>query len=226
MSTLADVTRPFWLYGLNEISGRPSKGLAGWINDEEYQIYTQLQATSFRVNVAFPEPLLRAYAVDINRFGSASFETLNNILKAPLLPKSLAWLVIKTYYAAFFAAHALLRLFGVSCSTLDRSQLKSITKIAQLYGFASSNQPSGGLYQLIFSPRNNDLDGLFVKGSPREAFWLVFNDYVLKLSADVLQVAVGSLSDRQLASTKLQELASNLSYASSSKGRWLSALRT
>src|SRR5579862_5681975 len=118
MPNLTDVMRPFWMQGLNEISGVQVKGVTGWINDEEYQIYQSVHLHSFQLNTVEPEPLLRGYAADINRLGSAAFETLDSIIRLASLPKSLAWLTIKTYYAAFFAAHALLRIFGIGCCSL------------------------------------------------------------------------------------------------------------
>jgi hypothetical protein len=192
MSIVVDVMRPFWMHGLNDISGVQLKGVAGWISDEEYQIYTEPQPQSFRLNIADPEPLLRGYAADINRLGSASFETIDSIIRLIALPKSLAWLVIKTYYAAFFAAHALLRMFGVSCSSIERAQVNSIVTIAEAYGFTINSRPSAGLYKLVFVQPNGTIDGVLLESRPHEALWVAFSAWVVQLSTDVLQAGIGT----------------------------------
>src|ERR1035441_8432610 len=114
MSIFDDITRPFWLAGLNQVSGPQLKGIGGLICDEEYQIYSPITPTSFVLSFTDAEPFLSAFAGDINRIGSASFESALGIVKSSALPKSTAWLVIQTYYSAFFSAHALLRILGES----------------------------------------------------------------------------------------------------------------
>ena len=228
MSILGEVIRPFWLPGLNDVSGMHVKGLGGWICDEEYQVYSPVTSTSFVLNVANPEPLLEAYSADINRIAVASFETPNSLIRSSTFPKSTAWLVIKTYYAAFFAAHAFIRMLGTSCLPLDRDQINSIATVADLYGNVPSKPMMGGLYRVTFSPAANQVEGVHIKSvaaGPHEAFWLIFHERIDRLSSEVLKTGVDTLSNRQLVSTKLSELASNLCFASSGKGRWLSVIR-
>lgn len=225
MSAWGNVTRPFWLPGLNEVSGAKQKGLGGWICDEDYQIYKSLTPTSFVLNFSDHEPLLGAFAADINRIAVASFETINGITKSAKFPKSTAWLVIQTYYAAFFAAHALMRMFGSSCAPIEREQIKSITRIADLYGNLPSKPMTGGLYHLQCDTNASELNGQSVAGSPHEEFWRVFHERTVRLSSEVLTGTTDTLANRQLASTKLSELADNLCFASAARGRWLSTMR-
>lgn len=228
MSILANIIRPLWLRGLNDVSGMHIKGIDGWICDEEYQIYAPVSATSFVLHVANPEPLLEAYASEINRIAVASFETPDSIVRLSTFPKSTAWLVIKTYYAAFFAAHAFLRMLGTSCSILDREQINSIATVASLYNNAPSQPMRGGLYRMSFNPTANQLEGFHVKNvaaGPHEAFWLLFQERINTLSSEVLTTGIDTTANRQLVSSKLSDLASNLNFASSGKGRWLSAIR-
>lgn len=228
MSILGNAIRPFWLPGLNEVSGKHVKGLDGWICDEEYQVYSPVTNIGFVLNVANPEPLLEAYSADINRIAVASFETPNSVIQSPTFPKSTAWLVIKTYYAAFFAAHTFIRMLGTSCFPLDREQINSIATVADLYGNAPSKSMAGGLYRLTFNPTANQLEGVHIKrvtAGAHEAFWLVFLERIERLSSEVLTTGVDTLANRQLVSSKLSELASNLCFASSGKGRWLSMIR-
>jgi hypothetical protein len=227
MPTIGDIIRPFWLLGLNEITGAQPKGIGGWICDENYQIYDPITVSSFVLHVPNGEPLLEAYAADINRLSAASFETLSSLSRSLTFPKSTAWLVIKTYYAAFFAAHAFLRMLGISGSHLEREQINSITRVARLYSNPPAKPMAGGMYRLTFNTSLNLFEGAQLKAvvGPHDAFWQTFHQRVNELSTQVLTIGVSSTANRQLVSTKLSDLASNLCFASSGTGRWLSTVR-
>ncbi len=98
MPVFADVVRPFWLTGLNQVSGPQAKGIGGVICDEEYQLYSQITPISFVLSFTEPGDFQAGFAGDINRIGSASFESVLGIAKPTVLPRSTAWLVIQTYY--------------------------------------------------------------------------------------------------------------------------------
>jgi hypothetical protein len=225
MSIIEDISRSFWLLGLNQVSGPKLKGIGGWICDENYQIYTPATQTSFELSFTDNGRLLDAFAGDITRIGSASFESVVGIMKSNVLPKSTAWLIIKTYYSAFFSAHAFLRILGESCTLIEREQANSIGKIAKLFGTSPTLPMAGGLYHLCCDMTTNKVVGTSLSGSPHEVFWRLFHDRILQLSNDVLSVSTESLADRQMASAKFTELAANLSFGSTGKGRWLSTVR-
>jgi len=225
MSILEDIARPFWLVGLNEVSGPQLKGIGGLICDEKYQIYSRITPTSFELSFTDSVPVLNAFAGDINRIGSASLETALSILKSSVFPKSTAWLVIQTYYSAFFAAHALLRILGESCTHLEREQVNSLTRVGRLFGTLPHLPISGGLYHLKCDPIAKTISGTALQGSAHEIFWKVFHARVQRLSNDVVNVTTAPLANRQLASARLSELADNLSFRSAPSGRWLSTVR-
>lgn len=225
MSIFNDIARPFWLSGLNNVSGPQLKGVGGLICDENYQIYSPMTPTSFVLSFADSGPILSAFAGDINRIGSASFESALGITKSKVLPKSTAWLVIQTYYSAFFSAHALLRVLGESCTHIEREQINSLMRVSTLFGTATPSPMMGGLYHLVYDPNANALSGTALSGSPHELFWRQFHDRVLQLSNDAVSVSTETLANRQLVSAKLSELVNNLSYRSAPMGRWLSMVR-
>ena len=195
MSNLDNVVRPFWLSGLNDISGLQQKGLGGLICDESYQIYSQVSSTSFILSFAETKPLLSAFAGDISRFGAASFESIVDIRKPVALRKSSAWLIVQTYYSAFFSAHAILRLMGESCSQLEREQVNSIHKVANLFGAMSTSTLNGGLYHLIADGNAKTISETALPGSSHEAFWKLFHERILRLAADALTVTTESASN-------------------------------
>lgn len=211
--------------GLNQISGPQAKGIGGLICDENYQIYSQMGPASFVLSFADPEPCIRAFAADINRIGSASIETVLSVTKSKALPKSTAWLVIQTYYSAFFSAHALLRSLGESCTPIERAQVNSLMRVGGLFGTACASPLTGGLYHLIYDDKARTISGTALSGSPHEVFWRVFYERVLRLGSEALSVSTESLANRQSVSVKLSELAENLCFQSAPRGRWLSSIR-
>jgi hypothetical protein len=225
MSILDNIVRPFWLAGLNQISGSQRKGLGGLICDENYQIYSQMSPTTFVLSFSDADAFLDAFAGDISRIGSASFESVIGIRKSRALPKSSAWLVVQTYYSAFFAGHALLRLLGESCTPLEREQVKSLERMGKLFGTAPASPLSGGLYHFICNTSARTISGTALSGGSHEVFWRVFHDRMMRLANDALTVSTESAANLQLASTKLSELVDNLSFQSSPRGSWLSSVR-
>ncbi len=228
VSPLADAMRLFWLSGLNDVSGRCHKELKGWINDEKFQVYAAPDATSFTLSVSESLPLLEAYAAEINRISIASNETMTSILRAPPLKKSTAWLIIQTYYAAFFAAHSLTRLLGTSCLPLEPAQLRSITKISKLFGQEPVSPIGGGLYTITFDPTKKEVHAhqlKSMKAGPHEAFWKMFGERLDFISSEILKSSSLTATTAQDAAEKLSEIRGNLGFNSLAKGAWLSTVR-
>ena len=58
--------------------------------------------------------IVGSVASDISRLASASFQTIRSIPNEFTEKEAIPWAVIRTYYAAFYAGQALIRLFGES----------------------------------------------------------------------------------------------------------------
>jgi hypothetical protein len=228
ISPLADAIRPFWLAGINEVSGHCRKELKAWINDGKFQVYIAPSDGSFTLHVSEIEPLLQAYAAEISRTSLASNETMSSVLLAPAIKKSTAWLIIQTYYATFFAAHSLVRVLGTSCLPLDALQIRSISKISKLFGQEPSGPIGGGLYRITFTPSIKQIQGSqlkSMKAGPHEGFWGVFSDAIKRISTEMLDLSTLTATTAQSASGKLSELLSNLNFNNSGRGSWLSTVR-
>jgi hypothetical protein len=227
-ANIEDPLRSFWLPGLNAVSGKVFKGVAGWISDEEYQIYTPPRQDVFALTVLTPEKLLTAIAADLSRCAIASFESLNNIAPTSRLPRSTAWLVIKSYYGAFFAAHAIARTLGFGFMQFEKVHANSINQISDLFGMVDSVPVTRGFYEWTFDSDKKEL--VFKRssgeaGGVHEAFWNVFYIFIRNLSNRLIAPGTNSSSNNQQVSSKLAELANNLTYGSRTKGNWLSMIR-
>lgn len=228
MALLTAPLRPFWIPGLNAVAGHVEKGLAGWFSDSEFQVHSQIQSDAFGLHVSFHESILPAFAADINRCAVAAFESIYQIQPVNHFPKSLGWLVIKSYYGAFFAAHSLLRTFGTAFAQIDRQQAGSITQIASLFGLSKGVAVSAGYYKCVYEAATQSLTCEKINtsaGGVHEVFWSVVYKRVREISATLLTSTFGLAKDNQAVAAKLMELSENLSYASFGGGSWLSHVR-
>ena len=225
---MAEAFRTFWLPGLNDVSGHQRKELKSWINDENFQVYVAPMETSFTLNVSESLPVLQAYAAEISRISTASVETMASVLTTPPSRKSVAWLIIQTYYAAFFAAHSLTRTLGTSCLPLEAIQLRSVTKISTLFGQLPSSPIGGGLYRIAFDPASGEVQASqmkSMKAGPHESFWRLFSERLDDIAAKILKLQALTATTAQSTANKLSEIRSNLSYNNSNLGSWLSSVR-
>ncbi|MDJ0568838.1 MAG: hypothetical protein QNJ53_07290 [Pleurocapsa sp. MO_192.B19] len=134
MSIVINEIRPFWMPGLNEVAGKQEFGLSKWLSKGEYYyISSPIFQNKFTLDLSgkgFVKNMLFAFAFDCNRMASAAFETMYSIERNLKLPNSIAWLIIKSYYAAYYAGHAITRILGTSCSQLNKQSADKIVEIA------------------------------------------------------------------------------------------------
>ena len=228
MSILSDAVRPFWLAGLNDVSGRTVKELAGWLCDEDYQIYSAVTSGSFSLTVSDRRALLSAFATEVNRISTASFETLAQ-LRLTWPSKSVAWPLIQRYYAAFFAAHATLRMLGGGCGTFGRAQTSSVLKVGRAWGVDVPTSLNGGLYRFQYGNSESGFDASCLAGSPHEAFWCLYDSKIVSIRDSLLSgnshVAL-TQDQRQVVAVKLGQLHDNLTYLRTSRSAgWLTHVR-
>lgn len=227
MAIVTDQLRPFWLSGLNEISGKLEFGLAEWIRRGTYQITTPLKPGEVVIDIPAGDlNFQRAIAYDLARMSMAAFESIGDIHQHPSMPKSLGWTIIKTYYSAFFAAHALLRTFGVSLTQLESVQIGNVQKIATAYGMDNGQTLSAGFYICSFDPVMRKLKCTHEgkNGGSHEIMWKRFVETLLTFSNEILSSS-GLTLNQQNAAAKISELCNCLKHNGSNAGTWLSIIR-
>lgn len=224
MSDINSAIRPFWVPGLNDISGRLKHNLSYWILKQEYQIYTPLTLKKCILEISDEKKLLTAFAFDCNRMAVAAFESMHLIKQSELIPRSTAWLIIQSYYAAFFAGHSILRMLGISCSQFEHTQNNKIEEIADIYQNKNGIQLQRGNYQCSYNYYNNQLICEASSGGTHESFWKTFYYEMNKLSNNILLSNQLTLQSRDVAN-KLGEMCSALCHEGKHGGNWLSYVR-
>lgn len=195
-----------------------------WVANQNYFFATDITAASFSLRASDPGQLRQALANDLNRLASAAFESAAGIGLDPALPRSLAWGSVRSYYSAFFAAHAFMRLFGTACVQLDDEHVDQVLSAAQAMG------RSGGLTSLDAGFFAASIDPAFqavtfhrLRDSHRDT-WATLVSVVDALQASI--PATTALSSHKLeASALLSDLKTQLTRSGSTKGNWLSTIR-
>jgi hypothetical protein len=196
-------------------------------NAKDYQVLTQVLNRQFEINTTERKTFLTPISQDCNRFSSSCLESAIIQNDPSLLPKSLSWIMIRTYYSAFYSGHYLLRLLGFSLSQLDRNVINSVEKIADLYGYKNGINIEKGFYLCDYSSRDprilfSKLDISADEGS-HGAMWKFLCNRLSFISNDILVRNVSV--DYQPISIKIAQLVDNLKSFGAVNGTWLSKIR-
>lgn len=119
-------------------TGPTTGDIRAWLANQNYFLDVDLQPSTFALRPSDSSELTQALANDINRLSTAAFESAAGVGVDSILPRSLAWGSIRTYYASFFAAHGLMRLFGTACTQLDAEHVDAVHNTATAFGRAGA----------------------------------------------------------------------------------------
>jgi hypothetical protein len=218
MGVVEEGLRHFWLRDIHNIGVMTREGLAPWLVHENFIITSVRDCNDFTIRVLTPADALKGYAYDSTKMASAAFETMLSIDTVKHLPKSTAWILIKAYYAAFFAAHSLLRMFGVSCLQLDTPQINALEHTAAPFGLLPIHGFEAGFYIARWDVTTNEM--AFRKPARRgshEGLWATFANMLRQISNYLLMVS----SKFRTLSLQLSEIEQILLQ----DGAWLSNIR-
>ncbi len=225
---LEGILRSFWTQGLNTVSGVCPINLIEIINQKKhYVVYDDVREHEFKIAITDYDVFLKGFAKDINRFGCASLESINDIYYKAQFKHSHAWKCIKCYYAAYYAAHSFLRLMGISCTNFEQVNLSCVENIADIYSKRNGVNIQKGYYkcQLVYSRKELICTKITTNGNKgsHEQLWEV---YLNELNFIINEIKLKSTnSDIQQTIIKLADLRSNLIYLGSNGGNWLSKVR-
>jgi len=195
-----------------------------WVANQNYYFSQDITGASFTLRASDPDQLKQALANDLNRLASAAFESAAGIGPDPALPRSLAWGSVRSYYSAFFAAHAFMRLFGTACVQLDNEHVNQVLKAAQIMGKSGGlTALDAGFFAASIDPKFENITFSRLKESHRDT-WAT-----LVLVIDSLEMSLPfttALSSHKIeASALLSNLKGQLTRSGSTKGNWLSSMR-
>lgn len=211
-----------------EASSHSESDLKAWVANGRYLMAQSLvpsssnRATAFELHFQQSDTLYESLANDLNRFSQAAIESMWSIGKVAKLPKSTGWAAVQMYYSAFFAAHAILRVFGQACTQLDRGHVDKVFQIAratQLDGNTTAIE--NGFY--FSSILNNEMQFKKLKESHADT-WSSFSG-LLSWLIDNIANTTGLSIHKSDALTLISNIKSTMHKSGASKGNWLSQIR-
>jgi len=125
----------------------------------------------FQLRPFVGEELVSAVSGDCSKFSRAACETIAGVRTEPKAPKNAAWFVVRSYYAAFYSAHAFLRLFGRTCTNLDGAELTKLKEAVKTYG---QPLPSKGFYKTKISLDKQKIEFEKLKNSHEDTWATVY----------------------------------------------------
>ena len=148
MTDLTSILRRRVIPGLLDAMPEPD-GLRTWISKGSYTITAGAKPNEFSLaNIDLDEIL--GYALfDYSRNALASFESLCSSRLEYFNRKAKSWPLLKRYYSAFFAGHAVMRAVGEGIIRLESEKANHLTSVGKLY-CGDQFSVSGGNYALSF----------------------------------------------------------------------------
>ncbi len=227
-SELIEAVRPSWLPGLVAVPRITIAGFAPLVRMQRYQIHSRIETGKVALHFSDVNEPVAALAYDLNRFASATFETVASMTRAAKLPKSAAWLCVQAYYGAYYAAHALVRSLGRTYSRLDQQDVRALNEIVDLFGMSNGSPLPVATYSghLGHATRSFEISRAPDSrgGASHSGFWHFFLLEVRALQSRIL-TGSGLASQNQRAALKLHELCESLCREGYNHGAWLSAVR-
>lgn len=211
-----------------EVSSRTEADLKAWLASGQYLMDKPLfstangRASEFKLRFQQPDFLFASLANDCNRFSQAAIETMWCIGKVEKLPKSTSWASIQMYYSAFFAAHAILRMFGRACTQLDNSHVDMVYRVAQATQMnGNALGVENGFY---ISTIENDCIGYKKLKDSHADTWFSFNNLLTWIIGEVPDTS-GLGKTKSSAIDLVSSLKSSLTKSGAAKGNWPSMIR-
>lgn len=231
MSIFADAMQPHLVRGLVTLRGRAdSPTLPDLITARSgvgYHLDFDDEEKAVILDFRHSDPIASAVASDACRFSCAAFQSVAP-LEAELVERDkVAWCMIRLYYAAFYAGHALLRLLGESCSNFDKSHIERLSELREIFEKTPAFGITAGTYRCVIDPTATTLTWSPARGGnggPHQAFWGTFGDHLGRLSDAIL---TGPLPqpDAIIVTGKIEALRRLTSTNNAHFHHWLSVFR-
>ena len=226
MSLLIDSLRRFWTTGIATQRADPALHVSTWLARPTYFVTEVPSADRFTLTLPDIDEATPLFAATANKTFSACFETMISIAEVDRSPRSLAWALVKLYYAAYFGAHGVMRACGRGCINLDAVDTTRVLDNARAYGIANNvAKINSGLYSVLLDTTAGTLSfvSLGSKGS-HEALWYSFAAFLDQLVAQS-PALIPVEPQRKLFDDKVNGIKTLLCLEGANGGNWLSKFR-
>lgn len=225
-SAFADGVRTKWASSINVIRKPDYKSVEDWLLRGNYSWVACTPKLMTLGHSIRHTDFTEALASEVSRFSCAAYESLLGAEPSDVLSKSLGWQCIRHYYAAFYIAHALLRITGCSLTYIASSTASTMSRVAGQY-LGVAPQISGGLYLLKRGDTDQDtvtLQQLSTGGGSHQDMWRTFLQLLLNIENAILG-ALGQIPSAMEAIEISGKLRQILCKHGNNDGGWASTVR-
>ncbi len=223
-------SRESWLATTLRPNFRSSLGVREWVQNEHWTPLAGMTRRRMLGTIHSLDEYSEACIRDSIKLSIAAFESAIETNQVIHEARSCAWHYIKYYYAAYFAANALMRLRGMSCINLTAIDCVSINSWALANGVGGTtdaNRLVAGLYIMQLDGAVTPTFALRLgggKGGVHIQFWISFSAFLASLRDDLASSPAPKV-ERDAAALDLTLLESELQRGGLSQGSWLSEMR-
>lgn len=202
MSDLTDALRASCVQSLYALTGRPSEGIPDWLLTGDYKFDADVITERAFVLRDAAASVAKPVGYEVGRLATASFESIAGLEPNVLLKKSTAWLAIRSYYGAFFAAHALMRAFGVAIIKLEPPVAKRLCEVAGALSRLKVAKIESGYYVGNFATDVTTSEAVVTwrrrerKGGAHGLAWVIFGELLQRLGSEIIARTASSSPDR------------------------------
>jgi hypothetical protein len=216
-----ELLRPLWVPKSLSHDEECKQTVKLWLSDGNYYVNNCPPELSLFCQIA--EEIKKSMSLDAFRFAAHTAQTVFELEQTSAYPKLTSWRVIQTYYAAYFAAHAILRFFGRSFSHLENGHVSFLKERCSSEAGYLPTLPST-YYLIRFSPEEQNLTFNKCSESHKD-LWKSFNELLREISTNSLTIRASD-SRRQAFSQVFSNLSDALCQRGQYKsGNWLSVVR-
>lgn len=190
--TIATRSKETWLRGIAAPKIKVNEPIRNWLVQENWIPRHGMTKSKITADIYAVDQLADHFISEIIKLSIAAASSSIHIENNVADERSSAWQLVRYYYAAYYAANALMRFSGHACTNLDAADCTQINTVAALYG-VGGNTPkdklNGGVFHLkvtegstpSFSLMSAPGKGVHVQ------LWLVFLEYLKDLKSRIKQ---------------------------------------
>lgn len=184
----ADGIRHKWVRGINGVQVPAFRSVEDWLVRGAY-VWQTVTAAKISLSVSpGRDAITDAIASEISRLSCASYESLLDASPPVGRNRALGWQLIRHYYSAFFAAHALLRVGGISLNFFSGDIAATLNKLGGQY-LGVSPGITKGLYCIrrdVLNPTEVTLERLSTGGGTHEDMWSILLNFLKDVEASII----------------------------------------
>jgi hypothetical protein len=197
--------------------------MSDWISQNDLEFHNPIVNPDNFSGHNFSGGFLPCLAFEIDRWACASIESFAANPSRRASKKSLAWDIVRCYYASYYAAHAIVRMCGDVIVHIDHENTRTLQRLAQI-SFPTSIRPSTGYYVVRYRSQQQELQ--FSRNTVQNLgshhfLWRMFRERLQQILASPTATATGY----QSAILSITNLVEVLSRDGNLVGQWLSNMR-